>query len=226
MASAESRIMEKVEVKQEPSSPILDTSPKSETPVNGGGKRKAREPKHLSELEKGTKEPHVKKSKKEIESNKYKAFIADNKRYLKKEPKVNTETLFQDYKEFLQDPEIIKAYCLKYFYFLDKYSVKCERMLDFEDLKVECNEAVDKIAQLKKLPKDVDLKEEDLLLLEKKFGYSMFKIPKKDKKWVQRAIDKSADGTFTMRLVDLEVSAFKNKEGNPVACIFPVLRYE
>lgn len=223
--------MDQVKIKEEPIDDVgkeeipIEKEESNVNPTRSGSKRKAAAPKHVSELEKGGKEPHAKKSKKEAESEKYKSFIRDNKKYLKKEGK-KTEDLFKEYKGLLEDSEVLISYCLKYFYFLDKYVVKCTRMLDYDNLHVECFEAADKLEYLQKLPANLSLPEDELNLLVKKFGYTTWKVPQKDKKWIQRAIDNSEDGTFEMRLVSIEQSKFKDKNGKNVVCVNPVLRYE
>lgn len=206
-----------------PSTPEPDVE--KAVPAKSGGKRKA-SPKNLTELENGTKEPHAKKSKKMILSEKYREFAEQNSKYLTTEVSFIPDNIFTDYKEFFEDPDVIKSYCLPLFHFVDEYVLHITQVHEFENITVECTAGLEKINELRKLKKDLALPQETLELFEKKYSKKNWKVPKKDYSRIRKLFDECPEGKEVyMQLMGVEISRFKGKNGEQCVSLNPRLRY-
>lgn len=169
-------------------------------------------------------EPQVKKTKKMLLSEKYSMYVKNNAKNLVVDRMLLTQqNIFEDYKEYFEDPVVIKAYCLPLFHFLDAYAITISKVSSFETVTVQTSAGIDKLEELKKLSKDLALSPEDMDLLVKKFSKKNWKVPTKDYKRIQDLFNQKKE--VTMQLVGVDISEFQGKDGELCVSLNPRLRY-
>lgn len=165
----------------------------------------------------------VMKEKELHEIEKMKMFYKTNIKSINAEYKTVPEGLFDLHKKRFANPDVVKAYILPLFHFLNEYSVVITDVHEFEKVVVFTGDGVYKIEKLRKLCKKAEEDECEIDALDRKYGKKLWKIPKKDYGRVRKLLE---NGPVTIHLVDIDISFFEDKNGNRVECMTPKLRYE
>ena len=146
------------------------------------------------------------------------------KNYLTTETSFIPDGLFERFEKDLTNKNIIKAYCLPLFHFLKEYSFVIDGVREFDHSFVQSSSGLDRIAELKRLPKDIALPQETIELFELKFSKKNWKIPAKDLKRVKQLLQDFPE--VIVHLTGIEKTQFVGVDGDLLTCLNPTLRYE
>jgi hypothetical protein len=195
--------------------------------LTASGSKRIMAPPVEQEVSSECKPPPAKKVMKEKELNeleKMKSFYKSNAKSINAEYKVVVpEGLYDLHKKKFANPDVVKAYILPLFHFLDDYSVVITDVHEFEKVVVYTMDGVNKIEKMRKLYRKGNEDESEIDYMDRKYGKKLWKIPKKDYGRVRKLLE---NGPVTIHLVDIDFTSFEDKNGNRVECMTPKLRYE
>jgi hypothetical protein len=208
------------------SSPDVSNGPKDKRRKEPGAVAKKRKI-DVAPAPDASDKPGAKKSKKD---QTLEHFLLDTLPALRKNMKqakiAQSSFKIRDHNDYFKaNSRYIPTFILPLFHFLAKEEINCSKIADFDGKKFVKTDAGFVHASFIS-HQAVDLTEEDVSYLMRKYGKEWFKIPSKDYVKAVSASKYGDKGEFKVTLIGVYEDSFVNSEGQEILTINPILRYD